>query len=103
VLAVPALAVPDVRALDRADGLCCADGVDRAGWLGCAGWLTDARGLAPCVFTGPSTGLYVSTDSIMPATRQTARMLASNGMMPAWPGMTRRSKRRRLRARCSRW
>jgi hypothetical protein len=63
-----------------------------------AGWVVDGR-----VLLVPSVGVIVNTDSIMPATRHTARMLAMSGMMPAWPGMILRSRRRRLRARCSRW
>ena len=51
---------------------------------------------------GVSAGLIVNTESIMPATRHTARMLAISGMMPACDGMMRRSRRFRLAARTSR-
>src|SRR5580692_12454098 len=93
------VADPDARGLDDA-----LDDPDEpgAGWC-LAGWLAAGLGLAWWFLTVPSTGLMVNTDSIMPATRQTASTLAISGMMPAWAGMTRRSRRRRLRARCSRW
>ena len=55
---------------------------------------------------GVVAGLNVATDSIAPATRQTARMLASTGM--TLPGAangpaSRRSRFRRRCARSSRW
>ena len=61
------------------------------------------RGVDGAWCRDPLAGLSVATESIAPATRQTARMLASSGMMPAWAGMSLRRKRRRLSARCSRW
>jgi hypothetical protein len=54
----------------------------------------------------PVAGLNVATDSMAPATRQTARMLASSGITvpcPANGAVSRRSRRRRRWARCSRW
>jgi len=54
---------------------------------------------------GAVAGLNVATESIAPATRQTARMLASSGMMdpcPATGDTSRRSLLRRRLARCSR-
>ncbi len=55
---------------------------------------------------GDVAGLNVATDSIAPATRQTARMLASSGMMlpcAAKGPASRRSRFRRRCARSSRW
>ena len=55
---------------------------------------------------GVIAGLNVATDSIAPATRHTARMLASNGMTdprPAKGPASRRSRFRRRFARSSRW
>jgi hypothetical protein len=55
---------------------------------------------------GAICGLNVATESIAPATRQTARMLASRGMTvpcPANGEVSRRSRLRRLLARSSRW
>ena len=54
----------------------------------------------------PVAGLNVATDSMAPATRQTARMLASSGITVPGPengAVSRRSRRRRRRARSSRW
>ncbi|MGH3193191.1 MAG: hypothetical protein ACRDPY_09965 [Streptosporangiaceae bacterium] len=54
----------------------------------------------------PLGGLNVATESIAPATRQTARMLASSGMMVPFPpsgAASRRSRLRRRFARSSRW
>ena len=56
--------------------------------------------------SGPVAGLNVATDSMAPATRQTARMLASSGITVPCPengAVSRRSRRRRRRARSSRW
>ena len=56
--------------------------------------------------SGPLAGLNVATDSMAPATRQTARMLASSGITVPGPEngeVSRRSRRRRRRARSSRW
>ncbi len=55
---------------------------------------------------GDVAGLNVATDSIAPATRHTARMLASSGMTvpcPAKGPASRRSRLRRRFARSSRW
>ncbi len=55
---------------------------------------------------GTVAGLNVATDSIAPATRHTARMLASSGMTVARPARgpaSRRSRSRRRFARSSRW
>ena len=78
-------------ALDRSEA-------DRAPAAVAEGWL---RG-----FPVPVAGLNVATDSMAPATRQTARMLASSGITvpcPANGAVSRRSRRRRRWARCSRW
>jgi hypothetical protein len=94
-LAVPEAAaevcVVEVGALDRS----AADGAPEAavaeGWPWCS---------------GPVAGLNVATDSMAPATRQTARMLASSGITVPGPEngeVSRRSRRRRRRARSSRW
>ena len=55
---------------------------------------------------GAVAGLNVATDSIAPATRHTARMLASSGITVARPAKgpaSLRSRFRRRFARCSRW
>ena len=55
---------------------------------------------------GAIGGLNGATESIAPATRQTARMLASSGMIvlcPANGDASRRSRLRRRLARSSRW
>ena len=62
-------------------------------------------GLGVCS-AGTVAGLNVATESIAPATRQTARMLASSGMTvpcPANGAASRRSRFRRRLARSSRW
>jgi hypothetical protein len=62
-------------------------------------------GLGLCT-GGVVAGLNVATDSIAPATRHTARMLASSGMTdprPAKGPASRRSRFRRRFARSSRW
>jgi hypothetical protein len=51
---------------------------------------------------GAVAGLNVATDSIAPATRQTARMLASNGMIAPCPASGPASRRSRLRRRFAR-
>ena len=56
--------------------------------------------------SGAVAGLNVATDSMAPATRQTARMLASRGITVPCPANGRVSFRSRLRrrlARSSRW
>jgi hypothetical protein len=83
--------VVEVWALDR----CAADGTPEA---------AVAEGRPRC--SGPLAGLNVATDSMAPATRQTARMLASSGITVPGPEngeVSRRSRRRRRRARSSRW
>jgi hypothetical protein len=55
---------------------------------------------------GVVAGLNVATDSMAPATRQTARMLASSGITAPCPAnglVSLRSLLRRRRARSSRW
>jgi hypothetical protein len=98
VAAVPA--APDPDALDRAG----AAGLDRGGAerkleaAEAEGWLSRVAGAV--------AGLNVATDSMAPATRQTARMLASSGMIvpcPANGAVSLRIRRRRRRARSSRW
>ena len=73
------------------------------------GWTEDVA-VAGCVgSTLEVAGLNVATDSIAPATRHTARMLASSGMtLPraangANGPASRRSRWRRRCARSSRW
>jgi hypothetical protein len=85
-----------------------ADG--RAGAVDCGGteWAVEADvpGRAVCPLPGAVAGLNVATDSIAPATRHTARMLASSGMMvpcPAKGPASRRNRFLRLCARISRW
>ena len=51
---------------------------------------------------GAVAGLNVATDSIAPATRQTARMLASSGMIAPCPARGPPSRRSRLRRRLAR-
>ena len=88
------------------DGLV-ADG--RAGAVDCgAEWAVeaDAPGRAFCPLPGAVAGLNVATDSIAPATRHTAKMLASSGMRvpcPAKGPASRRNRFLRLCARISRW
>jgi len=56
--------------------------------------------------SGAVAVLNVATDSMAPATRQTARMLASRGITvpcPANGRVSRRSRLRRRLARSSRW
>lgn len=64
------------------------------------------RGVDGTSCRDPLAGLSVATESIAPATRQTARMLASSGMMVPLPrsgAASRRSRLRRRLARSSRW
>ena len=101
-LAADALAA-DVRAADvlAADALAGAVvcGLDRSE--------PEAVAVGECVgVAGPDAGLNVATDSMAPATRQTARMLASRGITVPWPPnglVSLRSLLRRRRARSSRW
>ena len=96
--------------LDEAEGL--VEGLARcvalaAGELG--GRLEDAAVVGLVRSLGEVAGLNVATDSIAPATRHTARMLASSGMtLPraakgANGPASRRNRFRRRNARCSRW
>jgi hypothetical protein len=100
-------AVPEGRAVPpRPDGRAVGvlaeaefSGLDRAGLEVAVAdeWLGDAGGVA---------GLNVATDSMAPATRQTARMLASSGItVPDPPNglFSLRSRSRRRLARSSRW
>ena len=85
VLAADALAGAVVCGLDRSEPEAVAPG----DWLLVAG-----------------AGLKVATDSMAPATRQTARMLASRGIRAPCPAnglVSLRSLLRRRRARSSRW
>ena len=87
VRAADALAGAVVCGLDRSEPEAVAVGE----WVGVA---------------GPDAGLNVATDSMAPATRQTARMLASRGITVPWPPnglVSLRSLLRRRRARSSRW
>ena len=75
---------------------CC--GAARAVEVAAGGWVVGSAGAV--------AGLNVATDSIAPATRHTARMLASSGMTVARPAKgpaSRRSRSRRRFARSSRW
>jgi hypothetical protein len=86
-------------ALDRA-GAC---GLDRS-WSEC--WPEAAGADEWFGVPGAVAGLNVATDSMAPATRQTARMLASSGITVLCPAnglVSFRSLLRRRRARSSRW
>jgi hypothetical protein len=71
------------------------------------GWAVEAAVAGRVGFpVGDVAGLNVATDSIAPATRHTARMLASSGRTvpcPAKGPASRRSRFRRRFARSSRW
>jgi hypothetical protein len=89
-LALGALAGADVAGL-----VCC--GAERPEAAVAEGWLW---------FAGVVAGPKVATDSMAPATRQTARMLASSGITVPCPANGRVSvcsRRRRRMARSSRW
>ena len=97
VPAWPTLAGPGAVALELTAAELCA--LDRAAEAAVAEglWVTCSLLVA---------GLNVATDSMAPATRHTARMLASSGITVPGPRngpVSRRSRRRRRRARCSRW
>jgi hypothetical protein len=101
-------AEPEGRALPRAaaDGLAVAEVavVEAAELRFCALRVAVAEGWL--WWSCPVAGLNVATDSMAPATRQTARMLASSGITVPCPengAASRRSRRRRRRARSSRW
>jgi hypothetical protein len=88
----------DGRAVDGRAVVLDRDGVGRA-------VATGRGGLVLCE-AGIFAGLNVATDSIAPATRHTARMLASSGRTdprPAKGPASRRSRFRRRFARSSRW
>ena len=99
---VPEALVPEAlmpEALARAE----FSGLDR-GWADrrlaavADGWWAEVSGAVP--------GLNVATDSMAPATRQTARMLASRGITVPCPAnglVSFRSRLRRRLARSSRW
>jgi hypothetical protein len=104
--------------LEEAEGLAerlarTADGLAMMGGAGAAGVVfgpsetpgIDVTGLG--VRSGDvAAGLNVATDSIAPATRHTARMLASSGMKSpcaAKGPASRRNRFRRRWARSSRW
>ena len=94
-----------------------ADTLVTNGLVGAAGVLfglgvtrgNEVVGLRVAWLAGGVAGLNVATDSIAPATRHTARMLASSGMtLPraakgANGPASRRSRLRRRMARSSRW
>jgi hypothetical protein len=110
VLAEPAavgLVLAEPAAAEVAPDGPVADG--RAGAVdGGAEWVVEADvpGRAVCPLPGAVAGLNVATDSIAPATRHTARMLASSGMRvpcPAKGPASRRNRFLRLCARISRW
>jgi len=68
-----------------------------------ADWLLEAEAVDEGEWVGDSVaGLNVATESIAPATRQTARMLASSGMMVPCPAKGEVSRRSRLRRRLAR-
>jgi hypothetical protein len=101
--------VPDARAVAGrlAEVLGLAAGLDETElvWDGRGAELEAASVGAGVRTPGAVAGLNVATDSIAPATRQTARMLASNGMIAPCPARGPASRRIRLRrrlARCSR-
>jgi hypothetical protein len=70
---------------------------------GVAGWLEDAAvvGFGVC-WDGAVEGLMVATESMAPATRQTARMLASSGRMEPRAANGAASRRILLRRRLAR-
>ncbi len=106
-------AAPEGRAVPLVpDGLV-PEALARAEFSGLdRGWAEDRR-LAVAVadewwpgVVGAVAGLNVATDSMAPATRQTARMLASRGITVPCPANGRvsfRSRPRRRLARSSRW
>jgi hypothetical protein len=87
---------------DDPDGLGRTEGLVRGG----VGAGLEATAVGCGRVAGLVPGLNVATESIAPATRQTARMLASSGRMvpcPAKGDVSRRSRLRRRRARNSLW
>jgi hypothetical protein len=94
----------DADEADLPDGVGLMEGLVRAGVGRALEAAAVGCGRVGCEVVGP--GLNVATESIAPATRQTARMLASSGRMvpcPAKGDVSRRSRLRRRRARNSRW
>jgi hypothetical protein len=112
------------EAFDDGEAACDTDGVAEGGrdvadwavvvWVAGAGLVLGVTGdvLEAAVVggwvrsAGDVAGLNVATESIAPATRQTARMLASSGMSVPCPVRGPASLRTRLRrrwARSSRW
>jgi hypothetical protein len=90
-LAGAELAGAELAGLDRGEADRSPEAAVADGWL----WLS-----------GPVAGLNVATDSMAPATRHTARMLASSGITVPGPRnglVSRRSRCRRRWARSSRW
>ena len=110
--AVPEVAVVEAAARDAcAAELCAAEAcaaeacaAEACAADACAAELR-AAGVWWLGFPVPVAGLNVATDSMAPATRQTARMLASSGITVPCPEngpVSRRSLRRRRSARNSR-
>jgi len=92
----------DPDAANDPDGLGRTEGLVRGG----VGRGVEAAAVGRGWAGGVLAGLNVATESIAPATRQTAKMLASSGRMvpcPAKGDVNRRSRWRRRRARSSRW
>ena len=93
--------------VDAADGRARVDGADALALArGVTGGEVEAAVVGWVRSDGAVAGLNVATESIAPATRQTARMLASSGMIvprPAGGPASRRSRLRRRLARSSRW
>ncbi len=88
---------PEGPAVAEAAGLeAGADGREEEGAAVVGGWVRSPGAVA---------GLNVATESMAPATRQTARMLASKGSTVPCPNgaVSRRSRFLRRRARSSRW
>ena len=106
--AVPEVAVVEAAARDAcAAELCAAEAcaAEACAADACAAELR-AAGVWWLGFPVPVAGLNVATDSMAPATRQTARMLASSGITVPGPrsgAVSRRTRCRRRRARSSRW
>jgi hypothetical protein len=103
--------VPVARAepLTAAVGCVAADGVALAVALALARGVIGFEAVAPGGWVrsaGAVAGPNVATESIAPATRQTAMMLASTGMIVPWLASgpaSRLSRLRRRSARSSRW
>ena len=105
-LAPEALAPGELAAARPPDGPA-PDATEDAALVRGAGWGLEAAavGVWPGV-EGAVAGPNVATDSMAPATRHTARMLASSGMTVPCPpngAVILRSRVRRRWARISRW